>query len=163
MMTSGVFDLCLGSMKRFTALLLTQRFLKISSRTPIGKDRLMVLALRIRQGRLLLQQVAEQDRLLRISFLSVAHLLGFGVTDCLCNCQVCMRFPEMPKIRIHLKENLFTCVFGGESRLLLCQGGSPDLMALLSPIPWLPGKQGADGAYGLRQENGVCRAEVAWL
>jgi hypothetical protein len=36
------------------ALLVTQRFLKISARTPIGKNRLMVLALRIGQGRLLL-------------------------------------------------------------------------------------------------------------
>src|SRR6266550_6386063 len=36
------------------ALLLTQRSLKISSRTPIGKNRLMVLAFRLRQGRLLL-------------------------------------------------------------------------------------------------------------
>jgi hypothetical protein len=54
-----MFDLCPDITKGSTALLLTQRFLKISPRTPIGKNRLIVLALRIGQGRLLLQQVTE--------------------------------------------------------------------------------------------------------
>jgi hypothetical protein len=49
-----VFDLRPGIVKGFTVLLLTQSFLKISTRTPISKKRLMVLALRICQGRLLL-------------------------------------------------------------------------------------------------------------
>jgi hypothetical protein len=52
-----VFDLCHSIGKGFMGLLLTQRFLKISPRTPIGKYRLMVLAFRVCQRRLLLQQV----------------------------------------------------------------------------------------------------------
>src|SRR5207302_7564930 len=38
-----------------------------------------------------------------------------------------------------------------------------NLVALLSPIPRLPGKQGANGAYVLRQKSDVCRTEVARL
>src|SRR5882672_7620342 len=36
-------------------------------------------------------------------------------------------------------------------------------MALLSPIPWLPGQQGADGAYVLRQKIDICWSDVACL
>src|SRR5260370_28625679 len=133
------------------ALLLTQRFLKISARTPIRKNRLMVLALRICQGRLLLQQVAEQDRLLGVRFLLVPHLLGLGITEGLCDRKVCVRFSEMPEVRIHLEKNLFTCVFSRESRLFLCKGSLSNLMSILSPIPWMPGKQGVHLTYGLRE------------
>src|SRR6266404_5387724 len=69
----------------------------------------------------------------------------------------------MPKLRIHIKKNLFACVLKGESRLLLYEGGLSNLMTLLSPIPRLPGKQGAHGAYVLRQKIDVCRTEVARL
>src|SRR6267378_3579698 len=96
---SAAFDLCLGIRKGFMALLLTQRFLKISARTPIRENRLMVLALCFCQRRLLLQQVAQQDRLLGISFLLVPQFLGLGVTDCFCHRKVRTRFPEMPKLR----------------------------------------------------------------
>src|SRR5216684_4400030 len=150
-------------MQSFTALLLTQRFLKISARTPVGKDCLMVLALRVCQGRLLLEQVAEQERLLRISYLLVAHLLCLGITDCLCDCKVRTRFSEAPKIRIHAKKNLFPCVFDGESRLFLRKGSLPNLMAFLTPIPRLPGEQCANGTYVLRQKIDICRTEVACL
>src|SRR6267142_6884222 len=73
------------------------------------------------------------------------------------------RFSEMSKLRIHLKENLFACVFDGESRLLLCKGSLSNLMALLSPIPWLPCEQGTNSAYVLRQKIDICRTEVAGL
>src|SRR5713226_8620592 len=150
-------------MNGFTALLLAQGFLKISARTPIGKNRLMVLALRICQGRLLLQQIAEQNRLLRIGFLLVPQFLGLGVTEGLCDCEVRTRFSEMSKVRIHINKNLFTCVFYRECRLLLCQGSLSNLMALFSPIPWLPSKQGANGANVLRQKIDICRTDVACL
>src|SRR5438132_13914729 len=69
----------------------------------------------------------------------------------------------MPKLRSHIKKNLLTCLLKGESRLLLYKGGLSNLVALLSPIPRLPGKQGANGAYVLRQKIDVCRTEVARL
>src|SRR5229473_8206583 len=163
MRVSGVFSLWRRIVKSFTVLLLTQRFLEVSARAPIGENRLMVLALRVCQRRLLLKQVAEQDRLLGICFLLVPHLLDLGITDCLCDCKVRARFSELPKFRIHIKKNLFTCVLKGEFRLLLCKGGLSNLMTLLSPIPRLPGKQGANGAYVLRQKIDVCRTEVTRL
>src|SRR5229473_6499372 len=163
MRVSGVFSLWRGIVKGFTALLLTQRFLEISARAPIGENRLMVLALRVCQRRLLLQQIAEQDRLLGICFLLVPHLLDLGITDCLCDCKVRARFSEMPELRIHIKKNLFTCVLKGEFLLLLCKSGLSNLMTLLSPIPRLPGKQGANGAYVLGQEIDIRCTEVARL
>src|SRR5882762_3134837 len=93
----------------------------------------------------------------------VPHLLDLGITDCLCDEKVRARFSELPKLRIHIKKNLFTCVLKGEFRLLLCKGGLPNLMAPLSPIPRLPGKQGANGAYVLRQKIDIGRTEVAGL
>src|SRR5437868_12619933 len=69
----------------------------------------------------------------------------------------------MPELRIHIKNNLFACVLKGEFHLLLCKGGLSNLMTLLSPIPRLPGKQGANGPYVLRQKIDVCRTEVARL
>src|SRR5882757_2763063 len=69
----------------------------------------------------------------------------------------------MPKLRIHIKKNLFACVLKGESRLLLRKSRLSNLVALLSPIPRLPGKQGANGAYVLRQKVDICRTEVARL
>src|SRR5438552_11502900 len=111
----------------------------------------------------MLYQVAEQDRLLGICFLSVPHLLELGITNCLCDCKVRACFAEMPKLRIHIKKNLLTCLLKGESRLLLYKGGLSNLMTLLSPIPRLPCKQGAHGAYVLRQKIDVCRTEVARL
>ena len=55
-----------------------------------------------------------------------------------------MSFSEMSKIGIDLKNNLFTCIFGGEPRLLLREGRLSHFVALLPPIPRLPGKQGAN-------------------
>src|SRR5256886_8654968 len=69
----------------------------------------------------------------------------------------------MPKVGIHVEKNLLTCVFDGESRLLLRKGSLLNLMALLSPIPWLPSNQCADGAYVLREKIDICRTEVAGL
>ena len=76
-----MLDLSLDIRKGFMPLLLTQRFLKISPCTPIGKNRLMVLALRVCQRGLLFQQVAQQNGLLRVRFLLVPHLFGFSLTD----------------------------------------------------------------------------------
>jgi hypothetical protein len=87
-----VFDLCHSIGKGFMGLLLTQRFLKISPRTPTGKYRLMVLAFRVCQRRLLLQQVGEQNRLLRVCFLLIPQSLNLGVTDCFCDGEVRTRF-----------------------------------------------------------------------
>src|SRR5260370_33088536 len=69
----------------------------------------------------------------------------------------------MPKVRIHTNKILFTVVFYGDSRLLFHKRSLSNLMALLSPIPWLPGKQGANRAYVLRQKIDICRTDVAGL
>src|SRR5258706_9315357 len=72
-------------MNGFTALLLTQRFLEIGPCTPICENSLIPLPLGIDQGGRLLQQVAEQDGLLRIRFLLISHLFRFGIADGFCD------------------------------------------------------------------------------
>jgi hypothetical protein len=110
----------------------------------------MVLALRVCQRRLLLQQVAEQNRLLRVRFLLITQFFSLGVTDCFCDSEVRTRLSKMSKLRIDFDKNLFTGVSEGQSCLLLCKGSLTNLMAFLPPIPGLPCKQGANRAYGLR-------------
>src|SRR5260370_40399503 len=91
------------------------------------------------------------------------HLSSFGITDRLRDGKARTRLSELPKVGIHLKKDLFTCVFGGESRLLLGKGSLPDLMTLLSPIPRLRGKQRAKSADILRPKFNVGRGQVACL
>src|SRR5258706_2307674 len=149
--------------KGFTALLLTQRFLKIRPCTPIRENSLIPLALGIDQGGRLLQQVAEQDGLPRIRILLIPHLRRLGVADGLCDSKVSTRFAETSEVRIHLEKNLLARISEGESGLLLCNGGLLNPAALRSPIPRLPREQGADGRHVLRQKIDVPRAQVARL
>src|SRR5258708_15905414 len=92
--------------KGFTALLLTQRFLEIGTCTPICKNSLIPLALGIDQGRRLLQQVAEQDGLLRIRLLLIPHLFCLGIADDFCDREMCRRFAETSEGRSYLDNNL---------------------------------------------------------
>src|SRR5689334_6663254 len=98
------------------ALLLTQSFFKVSSRRPESKQSLPVLVLISRKRCLLLEQIAQQNRLLRVCVCLVAKSLLLGITGAFRCCELRSSFAQLPELRVHLKENLIPRVLRSESR-----------------------------------------------
>src|SRR6266700_2266387 len=101
-----------------TALLLPQRLFKVNSRRPERKQSLPVLVLSGREQRLLLQQVAKQNRLLCVCVGLVAKFLLFLIPGAFSHCELRSRFAQLSELRIYIQENLISRVSCAKRRLV---------------------------------------------
>src|SRR6266700_5945474 len=91
---------------RNTALLLPQSLFKVSSRRPKRKQSLPILVLGGCEQRLLLQQVAKQNRLLCVCFGLVAKVLLFRIPGTRSHAELHSRFTQLSELRIYVQKNL---------------------------------------------------------
>src|SRR6266700_8355718 len=91
---------------RNTALLLPQSLFKVSSSRPKRKQSLPILVLGGCEQRLLLQQVAKQNRLLCVCVSLVAKFLLFGIPDAFGHGELRSCFTQLSELRIYIQEHL---------------------------------------------------------
>src|SRR5258708_313912 len=146
-----------------TALLLPQSLFKVSSRRPKRKQSLSVLVLGGCEQRLLLQQVAKQNRPLCVCVGLVAKFLLFGIPDAFCHGELRSRFTQLSELRIYIQENLISRVSCAKRRLVFRYDLPGDIVALLVPVPGLPGKECSDAADILWKEIDASRSQIVGL
>jgi hypothetical protein len=145
------------------ALLLTQSFFKVSSRRPERKQSLLVMIVRGCERRLLLHQIAKQSRPLCVGVSLVTKSLLFCVTSTLRYCKLRSRFPQLAELRVHVHEYLISRILCGESRLMFRDDLPGDIVALLAPVPRLPGEECPYAADILWEEVDASRSQVVGL
>src|SRR6266700_2403051 len=146
-----------------TALLLPQRLFKVNSRRPERKQSLPVLVLSGREQRLLLQQVAKQNRLLCVCVGLVAKFLLFRIPGAFSHAALRSRFAQLSDLRIHVQKNLLARIARAERRLVFRQDLPCDIVALLIPVPGLPGQECSDAADILWKEIDASRSQIVGL
>src|SRR6266702_8391268 len=146
-----------------TALLLPQSLFKVSSRGPERKKRLPVLVLGGCEQRLFLQQVAKQNRLLCVCVSLVAKFLLFCIPDAFGHGELRSCFTQLSELRIYIQENLIARISLAERRLAFRHALRGDIVALLVPVPRLPGKERSYGDDILREKGNARRSQVVSL
>src|SRR5260370_34031497 len=142
----------IGALARIKVLLLPQRSFKVSSRRPERKQGLPVLVLCGGERRLLLQQSAKQNCLLRVSVSLVAKSFLFCISSTLGHGKLYSGFAQLAKLRVNVQKNLVSRIFFGQNRFVFRDDLLGNIVALLAPVPGLPGKQSSHRTDILRKE-----------
>src|SRR6266700_4815521 len=109
---------CVCALVGITALLLPQSPFKVSSRRPKRKQSLPILVLGGCEQRLLLQQVAKQNRFLCVCVGLVAKFLLFRIPGAFSHAELRSRFTQLSELRIYVQENLISRVSCAKRRLV---------------------------------------------
>src|SRR5205823_5303805 len=123
----------------YFALFPAQGSFEVSSRGPERKQSLAVLVLRTCDRRLLVQQIAKQNRLLGIGVSLVTKSFLFCIASCFRDRDLCPGFTQLAELQVHVQQNLVSRIYFGESGLVFRDCLLGEIVALLAPVPGLPG------------------------
>jgi hypothetical protein len=79
------------------------------------------------------------------------------------HCKLRSRFTQLAELRVHIQENLVSRIFFDENRLMFHDDLLGDIVALLTPVPGLPGEECSYATNILREEVDARRSQVVGL